>query len=186
MSTGVRKRETLDDLLKVDGKAELIDGRIIHFMASGFWPNRVAARVFRRLDDYADATGRGYALTDNIGFAVTRLASGRQSFSPDASYYDGPPPPRKMRFIEGPPTFAVEVRSENDRGSKAEVGIAYKRSDYFEAGTLVVWDVDPEAEVVRCYRSDAPSSAVEFRPGDIADAEPAVPGWRLAIDDLFA
>ena len=53
-----------------------------------------------------------------------------------------------MRFVEGAPTLAVEVRSEGDYGASAERDMAAKRADYFEAGTLVVWDVDPEAEVV--------------------------------------
>ena len=34
---------TLDDLEKVDQKAELIDGRIVRFMPTGHQPNRIAA-----------------------------------------------------------------------------------------------------------------------------------------------
>jgi Uma2 family endonuclease len=90
-----------------------------------------------------------------------------------------------MRFVPAAPTFAVEVRSENDYGPAAEAAMAAKRADYFEAGTLVVWDVDPEAEVIRCYRADAPDRPTEFRRGDVADAEPAVLGWRVAVDDVF-
>ena len=65
------------------------------------------------------------------------------------SYYTGPLPPNPMRFIEGPPTFAVEVRSENDYGDAAEVEMAAKRADYSAAGTSVVWDVDPLAGTVQ-------------------------------------
>ena len=71
-----------------------------------------------------------------------------------------------MRFIDGAPTFAVEVRSEEDYGPAAQREMAAKRADYFEAGTLVVWDVDPVART-------------------IADAEPAVPGWKVSVDDIF-
>lgn len=46
-----------------------------------------------------------------------------------------------MRFLEGAPAFAVEVRSENDYGPAAE--------------------------------------------REIADAEPAVLGWRMAVDELL-
>jgi Uma2 family endonuclease len=91
-----------------------------------------------------------------------------------------------MRFIEGPPTFAVEVRSENDYGPAADREIDSKRADYFQAGTLVVWDVDPLAETVTCYRASAPDQAVIFRRGDVAEAEPAVPGWRMPVDEMFA
>src|SRR3989442_1741661 len=46
-----------------------------------------------------------------------------------------------MGFIQGPPTFAVEVRSESDYGPAADAQVGAKRADYFLAGTLVVWDV---------------------------------------------
>jgi Uma2 family endonuclease len=180
------QRATLDDLYQVEGKAELIDGRIVPLMSTGFRPSRIAARIYRSLDDLATGTGRGWALTDGAGFAVPELTSGRESFSPDASYYDGPLPENLMRFIEGPPTFAVEVRSENGYGPAAEASLAAKRADYFEAGTRVVWDVDPEARCVRVYRLEAPGAPDVFTAGQTADAEPAVPGWRLAVDDLFA
>jgi Uma2 family endonuclease len=120
-----------------------------------------------------------------MGFAVPRLPSGRESFSPDASYYDGPMPADDMRFIEGPPTFAVEVRGENDYGPAAEVTLAAKRADYFQAGTQVVWDVCPRTEEVRAWRR-GDTTATVFRRGDTADAEPAVPGWRINVNDIFA
>ncbi len=131
-----------------------------------------------------DQAGRGYALTDNMGFAVRELRSGRESFSPDAAYYTGPLPANLMKFVAGPPDFAAEVRSESDSGPAAEAEMAAKRRDYFEAGTAVVWDVDPRAGVVRSYRPGEPEPAV-FAAGSEADAEPAVPGWRLAVDWLL-
>jgi Uma2 family endonuclease len=91
-----------------------------------------------------------------------------------------------MRFIEGPPTLAVEVRSENDYGPAAEAEMAAKRADYFAAGTLVVWDVDALAETVAVFKATAPAQPVIYRRGEVAEAEPAVPGWTLAVDDIFA
>jgi Uma2 family endonuclease len=177
---------TLDDLYRYDGKAELIGGRIVPLMATGRYPNRIAFRITRSLDDHAQATGRGEAYTNNMGFGVPRLLSGRESFSPDASFYDGILPANKMRFVSGPPTFAVEVRSEGDYGPAAESEIDAKRQDYFEAGTKVVWDVDPVGEVIRAYRADAPEEPTVFSRGQVAHAEPAVPGWRIDVDKIFA
>lgn len=186
MASGTQTTATLDDLYRVKGKAELIAGRIVHLMATGRKPSRVASRIFRDLDDYAEATGRGEAYGDNTGFAVPLLSSGRESFSPDAAYYDGPPPADDMDFVPGPPTLAVEVRSKTDHGDAAEAKMADKRADYFEAGTPVVWDVDPIAECIHVYRADAPDPPVNFHRGQEADAEPAVPGWRMAVDRVFA
>lgn len=177
-------RATLADLARVDGKAELVGGRVVHLMPTGHRPNVLAGRIFRRLADHADATGHGVAFTDNMGFAVPPLSTGRESFSPDAAFYTGPPPANAMRFAPGPPDFAAEVRSEGDYGPAAEVALADKRAEYFEAGTAVVWDVDPVAGVVRAYRAGA--APVVFGAGQVADAEPAVPGWRLSVDWLMA
>src|SRR4051812_9065990 len=149
-------RATLADLARTPGKAELVGGRIVHLMPTGLRPNLVAGRIYRSLADHADATGRGVALTDNMGIAIPELPSGRQSFSPDAAYLDGPFSVADMRFLQGPPTFAAEVRSERDYGPAAEAEMAARRADYFQAGTLVVWDVDPIAECVHVYRADAP------------------------------
>lgn len=185
MSTIPQTRATLDDLYRTDGKAELIGGRIVRFMATGRKPHRVAFRIARSLDDYATQSGRGEAYADNIGFAIPELPSGRESFSPDASYYDGPFPPNPMRFIEGPPTFAAEVRSENGYGPAAEAEMADKRADYFAAGTQVVWDVDTAAECIHAYKASDPIRPTTYHRGGLAEAEPAVPGWRVAVDWIF-
>lgn len=185
MTSGSTARATLDDLYGVDGKAELIGGRIVHQMASGVLPSVVAGEIFVSLRAYSRAAGRGTAFPDGIGYSVPELPSERESFSPDASYHMGVWPRNQMRFMEGPPTFAAEVRTENDYGAAAEAQIEAKRADYFAAGTAVVWDVDPNTETVKSYRAAEPNSPIVFRRGDIAHAEPAVPGWRMAVADLF-
>jgi Uma2 family endonuclease len=178
-------RATLADLARTPEKAELIGGRIVPLMPTGLRPNLVAGRIYRSLADFVDETGRGVALTDNMGFAVPELPSGRESFSPDVSYFGGPFSVKDMRFIQGPPTFAVEVRSEGDHGPAAERAMAAKRADYFAAGTLVVWDVDPIAEAVSVYRADAPDRPERFTRGQGVAAEPALPGWQMPVDRIF-
>ena len=175
-------KATLADLMRTEGKAELIAGRIVKFMPTGFLPNKVAGRMYLGLIVHADVHG-GEVLTDGIGFTVPELLSGRETFSPDCSYYTGPLPADAMKFISGTPDFAVEVRSDGDYGNSAELEMAQKRADYFEAGTAVVWDVDPVAGIVRKYGVDG--SVQEFGKGGQADAEPAVPGWNLNVDWLF-
>lgn len=183
MSTAIRA--TVQDLMATEGKAELIGGSIKPLMPTGRKPNRVAFRIARSLDDHAMATGRGEVYTDKMGFLVPELPSGRESFAPDASFYDGPFPADDMRFIEGPPTFAVEVRSENDYGPSPEAELAAKRADYFAAGTKVVWDVDPVNRRIDVYRPSHPDQPQTLTAGDTADAEPAVPGWRMSVAEIL-
>ncbi|MGH2350072.1 MAG: Uma2 family endonuclease, partial [Chloroflexota bacterium] len=134
------------------------------------------------LHGYGQRTGSGRAYTDGVGFRVQ--LPNRESFSLDAAFYTGPR--TGMKFLEGAPTFAAEVRSENDYGPAAEAEMRQKRADYFAAGALVVWDVDLLSDdVVRVYRATDPEQPTLYRRGEVAEAEPAVPGWRMPVDDLF-
>jgi Uma2 family endonuclease len=181
MST--KLRATIDDLYRVSGKAELVDGEIVWMSPTGAAPGYAGDEVLASLHEYARKRGRGRAVGDNKVFHV-RLPR-RESFSPDAAFHVGPD--TGMKFYEGAPVFAVEVRSEDDYGPAAERAMARKRTEYFEAGTLVVWDVDLlSADVVKVYRGDDPTNPIVYRRGQVAEAEPAVPGWTMAVDDLFA
>jgi Uma2 family endonuclease len=151
-------RATLADPRRFEGKAELVNGRIVPLLPTGDLPGVVAGEIFVSRRNHARATGQGIAYPDGIGYPVLELPSAPESFSPDASYYGGPRPANRMRFIEGPPTLAVEVRSENDYGDTAQAEMAAKRADYFAAGTLAVWDVDPLAQTVAVYRATPPRS----------------------------
>jgi Uma2 family endonuclease len=178
----VLTKSLIDELYEVEGKAEIVDGKIVKLMATGFLPGRAAGRIFRSLGNHEDQHGGGYAITDNTGFIVN--LPHRESFSPDAAWYTGRD--TGMKFLDGAPAFAVEVRSENDYGRLAEREMAEKRDDYFACGTQVVWDVDLlHDEVIKAYSIDDPDNPRIFYRGDIADAEPAVPGWRFEVDRLF-
>jgi Uma2 family endonuclease len=49
-----------------------------------------------------------------------------------------------------------------------------------------VWDVDLLGdEVVKVYRAANPDEPVIYRRGEVAEAEPAVPGWQMPVDELF-
>src|SRR4051812_46949759 len=109
---------TIEDLYHIPehGKAELVDGEIVRMSPTGFWPSRAGGEVYASLRQHEHKTKSGYAVPDNAGFIVN--LPNRKSFSPDAAWYTGKP--TRMRFLEGAPVFAVEVRSEEDYGPKAE------------------------------------------------------------------
>lgn len=180
----IRTQATIEDLyhLPENQKAEIVNGAIVFMSPTGFWPSRAAGAIYLSLCEYEQRAHTGYAIPDNAGFLVD--LPNRQSFSPDAAFYTGQP--TGMKFLQGAPVFAVEVRSEGDYGPAAERTIAEKRADYFAAGTLVVWDVDLLGEdVIRVYRAESPEAAIVYRRGQEAEAEPAVPGWIFAVDALF-
>ena len=178
----VKTKATLADLYRVKGKAELVEGEIVHMAPTGWKPGYASGEIFSSLRDYVRRTQTGYAVPDNVGFRVD--LPHRESFSPDAAYWTGESP--GMRFFDGAPVFAAEVRSADDYGPASERTMAAKRADYFAAGTLVVWDVDLlNDDVVRVYRADDPKTPTLYRRGEHAEAEPAVPDWQMSVDDLF-
>jgi Uma2 family endonuclease len=182
MATQASTAELVAALYRVDGKAEIVAGEIVLMSPTGGLPSRAAMAICRGLWDYERRTKSGRAYGDNTGFLVNLPQ--RKSFSPDASFYVGPPP--GPRFLQGAPIFAAEVRSEDDYGPAAEKAMAQKRADYFAAGTLVVWDVDVLREgLIRAYRATAPDAPTVFRRGERAEAEPALPGWSFTVDDIF-
>lgn len=173
---------TVDDLYQVDGKAELVNGRLVRMPPTGGIPSDASTQILLSLFNHARTTGLGKAVGDNCGFLVD--LPNRQSFSPDAAFWTGAKP--TMKFYRGSPVFAVEVRSENDYGPHVEREMAAKRADYFASGCQVVWDVDLQGwSVIRSYRASAPDALLLFHRHEIADAEPAVAGWRFAVDELF-
>ena len=151
-------------------------------MPAGGIPGRAAGKITFSLLNHEEAHGGGYAFGDNVGFIVD--LPNRDSFSPDSASYTGSV--ESMKFLQGAPALAVEVRSEGDYGPKAERELAEKRRDYSAAGTLVVRDVDLLSDdIIKVYRYTDPETPTIYRRGDVAEAEPAVPGWRMPVDELF-
>jgi len=175
-------RATIEDLYQVPGKAEIVDGEIVHMSPTGAAPNYAASEIFVSLREYSRRTKSGHAVNDNAAFKVD--LPNRKSFSPDVAFYVGKW--TGMKLFEGAPIFAAEVRSEGDYGPAAERSMAKKRADYLAAGTLVVWDVDLlDDDVIRSYSASDPATPIIFRRGEIANAEPALPGWSMRVNDLF-
>ena len=181
MSTKVE--ETLEDLLhQIDRKAEIVNHQIILLPMAGGWDSHASGEIFFSLWEYSKQLRTGLAFGDNTAFMVN--LPHRKSFSPCAGFYVGAVP-SGFEVFQGAPVFAVEVRNQFDYGPLADRERAAKRIDYFAAGTLVVWDVDLLSDdVIKVYRAGEKEPTVYGR-GQVAEAEPAVPGWTMPVDDLY-
>ncbi len=178
-----KTRATIDDLSKVEGKAELVNGEIVCMSPTGGMPEKASVRIARRLLDYEERAGGGYALPNNVAFAVH--LPHRESFSPDASWYVGPP--RIGAFPRAPQFLPWKSGARTTTAKAAERAMQDKRADYFACGTQVVWEVDLLGkDVIKSYAASDPENPLIFRRGELAEAEPAVPGWHMPVDDLFA
>lgn len=173
---------TVADLKRTKLKAEIVGGELIAIGPAGHRPGRAAGKLLISLCLHEEQRGGGYAMGPRVAFIVD--LPNRLSFCPDVSWWVGDP--EAHYFPHGAPLFAVEIRDPNEYDDEAERRYAARRVDYFAAGTRVVWDVDVLRDVwIRSYHAGDPENPIVFRRGEIADADPAVPGWRLAVDELF-
>jgi Uma2 family endonuclease len=78
------------------------------------------------------------------------------------------------------PNLAVEVLSRSNTPGE----MAAKRQDYFTAGVQLVWEIDPQARIVRVYT--APAQSTTLGSSDTLDGGVVLPGFSLKVQDLFA
>jgi Uma2 family endonuclease len=172
---------TIEDLRRTKLKAEIVNGEMLVIGPSGGVTANAAGNIFFRLHQHKRQHRGGRAMTARFVYILD--LPHRQAICPDVSWNTLPP---SADFTRGAPIFAAEVRDWIDHGDEAERRMAAKRADYFAAGTQVVWDVDVLREkLIRAYRPNNPEHATVYRRGEVADAEPAVPGWRFPVDELF-
>jgi Uma2 family endonuclease len=176
---------TVNDLKEasLEGQVELVDGKMIQLPFHTLGEARTIANILVSLMRYEDHLGTDGALSSTTVYVVD--LPHRKTFSPDVSFTVAFPED-PMGFIPGAPIFAAEVRAPDELTAAADFLFATERSDYFAAGTDVVWDVDPWNETVKSYSATHPEEPINYRRGMIADAEPALPGWALAVADVFA
>jgi Uma2 family endonuclease len=178
------RKATVDDLRWVDGKAEIVDDNLVVIAPSSGMNGGARTAILVSLKRY-QRTGRVAGVVFGSTVAFLAHSPHRCSFCPDIAWYTGPRPCAGADFPAQAPVFAVEVLDTADYGEPEEYW-ATKRADYFAAGTQVVWDVDVlREELIRVYRASDPENPTVYRRGEIAEAEPAVPGWRFPVDELW-
>ena len=186
VSTATRA-SLIEELHREPGKAEIIKGKVVRMSPAAWWHGQGSGAIYISLTEHKKKHGGGSGCADNVGFLVD--LPDRYSFSPDAAWHTGPFPALSEgdAFVEGAPRFAAEIRSVSQYGPAADENILLKIREYFQAGTLVLWDIDYHREkLIRKYTPETLDNPAIFHQGDIADAEPAVPGWRFPVNELFA
>jgi Uma2 family endonuclease len=99
------------------------------------------------------------------------------SFISRESYPDGKKPTEPIAPMA--PDLAVEILSKSN--SRTEMNRRLR--EYFDAGTRVVWYVDPRKMTIRVYTS--PSESVTLGIADHLDGGVVLPGFRMAVRELF-
>lgn len=161
-------------------RLELVRGRLVREPPAGFGQSVSGVCLAAKLHAYVRKYGLGqvtgadggYILHEDpptvrapaVGFvAVERIPAG------------GLP----RGYFPGAPDFAVEIVSP--AGTARE--IAERVGDYLEAGTRLVWVVEPRSRSVTVHRPGREPRT--WWEGEDVDGEDVVPGFSVAVGEIF-
>ncbi|WP_218081903.1 Uma2 family endonuclease [Anthocerotibacter panamensis] len=94
------------------------------------------------------------------------------------SYERLPASVRRTRACPVPPELVLEILSPGQTIQEFE----NKAQDYFAAGVLRMWLVEPDALFLQVFFPDRPS---QIYTGDIPITDPLFPGLSLSIKEIF-
>ncbi|MDN5861286.1 MAG: Uma2 family endonuclease, partial [Pseudonocardia sp.] len=152
--------------------SELVDG-VVHVNDATFQHQRLCGRILLALCRWSERDG------GEAGWGGNWVLGERNVFKPDVWWTARPPEGSRH---DGPPDLAVEVRSPGTW----RLDIGPKRDTYLAAGVRELWLVDTPAATVLVYRAgESLDDATEVGPGETLTS-PLLPGFALAIDELFA
>lgn len=174
---------TEQDVLDVERRenrlCELVDGVLVE-KAMGFRESALACALIEFLRAFVRPRNLGL-VTGEAG--MLRLSSGLVRI-PDVAFVSwGRLPERGMPSEPIPdlaPDLAVEVLSESNTEGEME----RKLREYFEAGVILVWLIDPKSRTVTVYT--AVDQFVVLNERQTLDGGPVLPGFSLPLVDLFA
>ncbi|HEX8392206.1 MAG TPA: Uma2 family endonuclease [Longimicrobium sp.] len=86
-SAPLDREATVEDLWNVEGRAELIDGRIVEMSPTGKRPGWAASVIHRALEQ-VEVRGRGMVVSQGVGFVLRTPRT--QMLSPDVAWWTGP------------------------------------------------------------------------------------------------
>jgi Uma2 family endonuclease len=173
---------TAEQLLQAHGlgRCELLRGELVVMSFGGAEHGCIATKIAARLGLFLKQNGLGWVMGAGTGFQIGRNPDTVRA--PDVAFIsrDRCPPTLPEGFFQDAPDLAVEVLSPNDRASE----VLAKVQDWLAAGCAMVWVIDPATRTVTVYRG---ADAIElFRLGDHLDGGDLLPGFRLALAEIFA
>lgn len=160
-------------------RLELVRGRLVREPRPGVQHGLLMARLGARLQRHVEENRLGVVSMD---FGVVLPTEPPTVRGPDIGFIaadrlppDGPP----TGFLRVAPDLAVEIVSPSNSASE----IQEKVLEYLDAGTRLVWLVDPKTRTTVVYRSRSEiallSEEDELEGGDV------LPSFRLPVSEIF-
>ena len=173
---------TAEDLLETttpNKTAELVRGRLIVREPPGSRHGKVAMNLAVRLANHVAPLGSGQIFAAETGFTLFRAPDTVRA--PDIAFVrrERLPDPVPAGYLQLAPDLVIEVLSPHDRPGE----VLAKIGDWLEAGTHLVWVIDPERRLARVYRQDGTETLVAE--DATLDGEAVVPGFFCPLASIL-
>ncbi len=173
---------TEKDVIEVDAHedrlCELVDGTLVE-KTMGFRESTLAMLLGRWLIDFVHPRNLGIVSGES---GMMSLVPGLVRI-PDVAFASWKRfPDRKMPTEPIPllvPDLAIEILSE----SNTDREMARKYREYFQAGVLLVWEVDPKNRTVAVYTAEDQSTLLDAT--QMLDGGNVLSGFKLPLGQLF-
>jgi Uma2 family endonuclease len=167
--------------LHLPGKsAELVRGRLIVREPPGTNHGRIAANLAYFITDHVRRNRLGAVFGQDTGFKIQSNPDTVRA--PDVAFLrqarTGDVPDRGYASLA--PDLAVEVLSPEDRPGE----VLAKVAQWLDAGTSLVWVIDPAHVEARVYRPDGSLTIVAA--DDSLEGEDIMPGFSCPLRDVLA
>ena len=180
---GTGRVTTADELFAMgdtDDRCELLHGALSRMSPAGTRHGAIGARLLVRLGAWVEQHDLGL-VTGEIGFVLATDPDHVRA--PDVAFIRKqrfPPEGVPHTYWPGAPDFCAEVVSPSDKYAYVQE----KACDWIRHGARLVVVVEPDRRRVVVHRSDKDVQILSE--DDTLDGGDVVPGFRLAIHELFA
>ena len=174
---------TADELLRLPSSGiryELIRGNLKSMSLRGGFHGKQAGSIQGSLGTHARANGLGTVYAAETGFLLETDPD--LVLAPDVAFIrrERQRLGDTARYIPVAPDLAVEVISPSDRLTQ----VHEKALEWLAHGVRMVIVVNPRNRTVQVYRS--PTDIATLTEADTLDGGDVIPGWRMAVADIFA
>jgi Uma2 family endonuclease len=162
------------------GRAELVNGKIYQMAPTAYTHAMVESRVSKLLSLHVDDKQLGYVMVGEGGMYTHREPDTVRAADVSFISHERLAQVTSPSYLDVIPELIVEVLSPHDRWRD----VTEKLEEYFTAGALQVWLVEPERRLVYLYTSSTQTSILGVAE-TISDI-PFLPGLAIPVADIFA
>ena len=170
------EKMTVEEFLRNDVEGyEYVKGELVPMAPAAILHGKISVSVIRHLDRHVYQNQLGYVYTAETSFRV-----GERLLKPDVAFVSTARVPEdETKGSPVPPDLAVEVVSPTD----SQWDVSDKVQAYLDAGTRMVWVIDPVLKTVAVYRPDKAFQLLQC--DDTLTCEDVVEGFSCQVARFF-